>query len=202
MISPAAASRAGCSMPTAIRPWDRFRIGEGGGLASFRFIVSPEDAGEMTAVRLLPAICRARWKPISPHGSRGSRVDHWNIDSLHVHVLIRGATTTAPTLSPQGTASADACAHALRNSSQSSLVQNPSTRSVTRWSRRSPLIVGPGSIGKSGWLRMRLGVIDLRPDAGGILDLNFNRLMSGQLQYLERLGLTTSVWSRGVDSRA
>ena len=56
----------------------------------FRFIVSPEDAGEMTDLRAFTRDL-ARQMEID----LGTRldwvaVDHWNTDNPHVHLLVRG----------------------------------------------------------------------------------------------------------------
>src|SRR5436190_13557669 len=56
----------------------------------FRFIVSPEDAGEMTDLR---AFARDLAKQMEI--DLGTRldwvaVDHWNTDNPHIHLLVRG----------------------------------------------------------------------------------------------------------------
>jgi hypothetical protein len=56
----------------------------------FRFIVSPEDAGEMTDLK---AFTRDLAKQME--ADLGTRldwvaVDHWNTDNPHVHLLVRG----------------------------------------------------------------------------------------------------------------
>src|SRR5258708_38379320 len=56
----------------------------------FRFIVSPEDAGEMTDLRAFTRDVAQQMEV-----DRGTRldwvaVDHWNTDNPHVHLLVRG----------------------------------------------------------------------------------------------------------------
>jgi len=56
----------------------------------FRFIVSPEDAAEMTDLRAF-----TRELMLDAERDLGTKldwvaVDHWNTDNLHIHVLVRG----------------------------------------------------------------------------------------------------------------
>ncbi|MCY0604008.1 relaxase/mobilization nuclease domain-containing protein, partial [Klebsiella pneumoniae] len=56
----------------------------------FRFIVSPEDAGDMTDLK---AFTRDLAKQMeADFGTRLDwvAVDHWNTDNPHVHLLVRG----------------------------------------------------------------------------------------------------------------
>src|SRR3546814_8913977 len=64
----------------------------------FRFIVSPEDAGEMTDLRAF-----TRDLATQMEADLGSRldwvaVDHWNTDNPHVHLLVRGVADTGADL--------------------------------------------------------------------------------------------------------
>lgn len=59
----------------------------------FRFIVSPEDAGDMPDLR---AFTRELMTDMAK--DLGTRldwvaVDHWNTDNPHIHILVRGPRT-------------------------------------------------------------------------------------------------------------
>src|SRR6185312_6501846 len=56
----------------------------------FRFIVSPEDAGEMTDLRAFTRDLAARMEIDLGTRLDWIGIDHWNTDNPHVHLLVRG----------------------------------------------------------------------------------------------------------------
>jgi 2-dehydro-3-deoxy-D-arabinonate dehydratase len=70
---------------------------------------------------------------------------------LDISLTVRRGTAVAFA----GSTSTAACDARPRSWSPSNWVQSPSTRSAIRWSGRSRLNAGRGSIGRSGWRRMK-----------------------------------------------
>lgn len=58
----------------------------------FRFIVSPEDAGDLEDLRATTRDLMAQMERDLGTKLDWIAVDHWNTDNPHVHVLVRGAT--------------------------------------------------------------------------------------------------------------
>jgi type IV secretory pathway VirD2 relaxase len=56
----------------------------------FRFIVSPEDAGDMQDLRAYTRELMADAERDLGTGLDWVAVDHWNTDNPHIHVLVRG----------------------------------------------------------------------------------------------------------------
>jgi hypothetical protein len=58
----------------------------------FRFIVSPEDCGELSDVRAFTRDLVATMEKDLCTSLEWVAVDHWNTDNPHVHLLVRGKT--------------------------------------------------------------------------------------------------------------
>jgi type IV secretory pathway VirD2 relaxase len=56
----------------------------------FRFIISPEDAGEMTDLRAFTRDLASQMEADLGTRLDWVAVDHWNTDNPHVHLLVRG----------------------------------------------------------------------------------------------------------------
>jgi hypothetical protein len=56
----------------------------------FRFIVSPDDALEMTDLRAFTCDLLAEIERDPPHQLDWTAVDHWNTEHPHVHIIVRG----------------------------------------------------------------------------------------------------------------
>ena len=158
----------------------------------FRFIVSPEDAGEMTDLR---AFTRDLAQQMG--ADLGTRldwvaVDHWNTDNPHVHLLIRGVDDAGADL----VISRDYISRGLRSRAEDLAsielgpkpeheIRNALEKEVTaeRWTRLDVEIRGNAD---------DVGAIDLRPETRGPADPETRRLMIGRLQHLEKMGLATS----------
>lgn len=170
----------------------------------FRFIVSPEDASEMTD---LPAFTRDLAKQME--ADLGSRldwvaVDHWNTDNPHVHLLVRGVDDTGADL----VISRDYISRGLRSRAEELVsielgprpeheIRNALEKEITaeRWTLLDVEIRIAAD---------ETGYIDLRPQATGAADPESRRLMIGRVQHLEKMGLTTQTgpgeWMIGLEA--
>lgn len=170
----------------------------------FRFIVSPEDAADMTDLRAFTRDLAAQME-----ADLGSRldwiaVDHWNTDNPHIHFLVRGVDDQGADL----VISRDYISQGLRSRAEDLVaielgpkpeheIKSALEREVTaeRWTKLD--------------FEIRIaadatGFIDLRPAAGVAHEADMRRLMIGRLQHLERLGLAAPVapgeWMVGLDA--
>lgn len=155
----------------------------------FRFIVSPDDAGELGSLRSFT-------RELMDQASRdlGTRldwvaIDHWNTEHPHIHILVRGRADDGSDL----VISRDYISKGLR-ARASDLV----TREL---GPRSELEVRRGleaEVAAERWTRLDRtlareagrtdGVIDLRPERGGGSD-PLREIRIGRMRTLERLGL-------------
>ena len=159
----------------------------------FRFIVSPEDAAEMTDLRAF-----TRELMTDAERDLGTRldwvaVDHWNTDNPHVHVLVRGRADDGQDL----VISRDYISRGFR----------------ARAEERVTLELGPRSeqaiesalerqVEAEHWTGLDRALRDIADEGAGIADLRpgapdrnpeFRRLMLGRAAKLERLGLAERV---------
>jgi type IV secretory pathway VirD2 relaxase len=170
----------------------------------FRFIVSPEDAGEMTDLRAFSRDL-ARQMEID----LGTRldwvaVDHWNTDNPHVHLLVRGVDEEGADL----VISRDYISRGLRSRAEELVaielgprpeheIRNSLESEVTaeRWTRLDQEIRMAAD---------ETGYVDLRPNNPGSSDPEIRRLMVGRLQHLEKMGLAASAapgeWMVGLEA--
>ena len=161
----------------------------------FRFIVSPEDAGEMTDLKAFTRDLVRQME--SDLGVRLDwvAVDHWNTDNPHVHLLVRGVDDVGADL----VISRDYISHGLRSRAEElvgiELGPRPEHAIRTALERE---------VGADRWTRLDVelrfatdatGLVDLRPAQAGPGDPELRRLMVGRLQKLERMGLAASAGS-------
>lgn len=161
----------------------------------FRFIVSPEDASEMTDLR---AFTREMMEDMA--SDLDTRldwvaVDHWNTDNPHIHVLVRGAASDGKDLvidrayiSEGLRARAEERVTVELGPRSERDIQNALRREVDaeRWTSLDRRLQRQ---------RDDLGVVDLRPEASGARK---NRsLLLGRAQTLERMGLAERVGPAG-----
>src|SRR5258708_5579514 len=157
----------------------------------FRFIISPEDAGDMTDLRAFMRDLAAQME--RDHGTRVEwvAVDHWNTDNPHVHLLVRGVTDDGSDL----VIARDYISRGLRSRAVDLValelgpkpeheVRSALEREVEaeRWTRLDAEI------------RMSTddtGIVDLRPEQPIPADPPIRRRMIGRLQRLERMGLAS-----------
>ncbi|HLN08696.1 MAG TPA: DUF3363 domain-containing protein, partial [Xanthobacteraceae bacterium] len=170
----------------------------------FRFSISPEDAGEMTALKAFTRDLAAQME-----NDLGTRldwvaVDHWNTDNPHVHLLVRGVTQEGSDL----VISRDYISRGLRSRAEElvSIELGPKPEHEVR----SALV---REVDAERWTRLdaeirmaadETGFIDLRPDNPAGRDSEVRRLMIGRLQRLERMGLATGAgpgqWMVGLEA--
>ncbi len=155
----------------------------------FRFIVSPEDAGEMQDLRAYTRELMADAEQDLGTSLDWVAVDHWNTDNPHIHVLVRGKAEDGEDL----VISRDYISHGFRR----------------RAEERAALELGPRrekdidlalrkEIDAERWTSLdralremadeNAGVADLRPNAA-TPDPELRRLMTGRAMKLERMGL-------------
>jgi len=157
----------------------------------FRFVISPEDAGDMTDLKAF-----ARDIIADMERDLGSRLDwigaaHWNTDNPHVHLLIRGKTDKDRDL----VISRDYISRGIRARAEELVTIELGPRSehevrsalerevdADRWTRLDATIRRQADDS---------GVVDLRLSAAGENASAIRRLMIGRLQRLERMGLAS-----------
>lgn len=170
----------------------------------FRFIVAPEDAGEMMDIRAFTRDLAEQME-----ADLGSRldwvaVDHWNTDNPHVHLLVRGVDDTGADL----VISRDYISRGLRSRAEELVsielgprpeheIRSALAKEITaeRWTRLDVEIRIAAD---------ETGYIDLRPKATGPADPEARRLMVGRVQHLEKMGLATPAgsgkWMIGLEA--
>ncbi|MBX9451569.1 MAG: relaxase/mobilization nuclease and DUF3363 domain-containing protein [Mesorhizobium sp.] len=158
----------------------------------FRFIVSPEDAADMTDLK-----AHARELMGQMEKDLGTRldwvaVDHWNTDNPHIHIILRGRTDDGQDL----VISRDYIKEGMRARAQDLVTQELGPRTdleihrnlerqveAERWTHLDRQLVRDA--GKS-------GIVDLAPLADRQPD-GFHALKVGRLRTLEILGLAGQV---------
>ncbi len=155
----------------------------------FRFIISPEDAAQMTDLRSF-----TRDLTMQMERDLGTRldwvaVDHWNTDNPHVHLIIRGVDDTGADL----VIARDYISNGLRSRAEDlvAIELGPKAEHDIRSSLEH-------EINAQRWTRLdraikdranEQGNIDLRPEHPGPEDPLLRRLMTSRLQQLETMGL-------------
>lgn len=170
----------------------------------FRFIISPEDAAEMTDLK-------AFTRDLARHmeADLGTRldwiaVDHWNTDNPHVHLLVRGVDEVGADL----VVSRDYISRGLRSRADDLVnmelgpkpeheIHSALEKEITaeRWTRIDREIQRAAD---------ETGYVDLRPDRSAPADPELRRLMVGRLQHIEKLGLAiqgnSGEWVVGLEA--
>ncbi|OJY48764.1 VirD2 family relaxase/mobilization nuclease [Sphingomonas sp. 67-41] len=156
----------------------------------FRFIVSPEDAGELADLK---TFTRELMGDMSK--DLGTRldwvaVDHWNTDNPHVHILVRGVAEDGADLV------IDRCyiSHGLRDRAEARVTLELGPRTEQEIQRALDREVEADRwTSLDNGLQSRVGedgIVDLRPLPAGAPDRR-TLLFAGRAQKLERLGLAT-----------
>jgi type IV secretory pathway VirD2 relaxase len=159
----------------------------------FRFVVSPEDAADLTDLR-------AYTRDLMDQMARdlGTRldwvaVDHWNTDNPHVHIVVRGRADDGGDL----VISRDYISQGMRARAADLATLELGPQSEAELHRKLA-----GEVGAERWTRLD-GTLQRVADGGGIIDLRPSQqgqagepfaasvrpLMIGRLQRLERMGL-------------
>lgn len=159
----------------------------------FRFIVSPEDAGEMTDLRAFTRELMA-----DAAADLGTRldwvaVDHWNTDNPHIHILVRGVAEDGQDL----VIDRDYIRAGLRARAEERVTLELGPRSE----REVQAALGR-EVEAERWTSLDRGLQRLADDVAGVVDLRpapgdpdpeLRRLMVGRASKLETLGLATRV---------
>jgi type IV secretory pathway VirD2 relaxase len=156
----------------------------------FRFIVSPEDAEELSDLKAFTRDLMAQ-----AERDLGTRldwigVDHWNTDNPHVHVIVRGKAADGRDL----VVARDYISHGMRGRAAHLATLELGPRSdleirrdleaqveADRWTRLDRVLARKAA--------QHDGVVDLRPGAGTRADGHARTVMVGRMHKLERLGL-------------
>lgn len=155
----------------------------------FRFIVSPEDAAEMTDLKAFTRDLARQMEADLGTRLDWIAVDHWNTDNAHVHLLVRGVDEVGADL----VVSRDYISRGLRSRADDLVdielgpkpeheIRSALEKEITaeRWTRIDQEIQRAAD---------ETGYVDLRPDRSAPVDPELRRLMIGRLQHIEKLGL-------------
>ena len=158
----------------------------------FRFIVSPEDAPEMTDLKGYARELVGQMEKDLGTKLDWVAVDHWNTQHPHVHIIVRGVAEDGQDL----VISRDYIKDGMRARAQDLVTQELGLRSdldirhalerqveAERWTQLDRQLVRDAD---------RHGVIDLAPGAGQQPD-EFHSLKVGRLRHLESLGLAHQI---------
>ncbi|PVA08680.1 type VI secretion protein [Pelagivirga sediminicola] len=171
----------------------------------FRFIVSPDDALEMSDLRSFTSDLVGQMEKDLGTELDWVAVDHWNTEHPHIHLIVRGVRDDGEDL----VISRDYIKEGMRDRSRDLITQELGPRTdldirrtlesqieTERWTQLDRQLVRDGR---------RSGVIDLAPQPGEQPD-EFHALKVGRLRKLETLGLAEQVgpgqWTIGDKAEA
>ena len=159
----------------------------------FRFIISPEDAGELADLRTF-----TRELISDMEADLGSRldwvaVDHWNTGNPHIHILIRGKADDGRDL----VIDKDYIREGLRGRAQERVTAELGLRSEHEIDQAFAREVGADRLTSLDRRLQRIaddlgGVVDLRPATARVQSA-MDRHLIGRAGKLERLGLATRI---------
>jgi type IV secretory pathway VirD2 relaxase len=155
----------------------------------FRFIISPEDASDMTDLKAFTRDLASQMERDLGTRLDWVAVDHWITDNPHVHLLVRGVTDDGSDL----VIARDYISRGLRSRAEDlvALELGPKPEHEVR-------SVLEREVDAERWTRLDTeiristddtGIVDLRPEKPIATDPQIRRLMIGRLQRLERMGL-------------
>jgi type IV secretory pathway VirD2 relaxase len=159
----------------------------------FRFIVSPDDATELSDLKRFTRDLMAQAQRDLGTRLDWVAVDHWNTEHLHVHVIIRGRAADGQDL----VISRDYIREGMRARAEALVTRELGPRSEQEIRRSLE-----GQIESERWTRLdqalarqaaaNRGVIELRPDRYREGD-ELQTIQIGRIRRLERLGLVHQV---------
>lgn len=158
----------------------------------FRFIVSPDDALEMTDLKSFTRDLVAQMERDLDTRLDWVAVDHWNTEHPHIHLIVRGVRDDGENL----VISRDYIKEGMRDRARDLITQELGPRTdhdIRRTLERQVEAERWTSLDRQ--LRrdsQRSGVIDLAPRAGEQPD-EFHALKVGRLRTLERFGVAHQV---------
>lgn len=158
----------------------------------FRFIVSPDDALEMSDLKSFTRDLVGQMEKDLGTEIDWVAVDHWNTEHPHVHLIVRGVRDDGQDL----VISRDYIKEGMRDRARDLITQELGPRTdldirrtlerqigAERWTQLDRQLVRDGH---------ETGVVDLAPRAGGQPD-EFHVLKVGRLRKLESLGVANPV---------
>jgi type IV secretory pathway VirD2 relaxase len=158
----------------------------------FRFIVSPDDAVEMSDLKGFTRDLVGQMEKDLGTRLEWVAADHWNTEHPHVHLIVRGVRDDGENL----VISRDYIKEGMRDRARDLITQELGPRTdheirrslerqvdADRWTTLDRQLVRDGA---------RSGVIDLAPDSSRQPD-EFHALKVGRLRKLEHLGLAEQV---------
>lgn len=175
----------------------------------FRFIVSPEDAADLSDLHAYTRDLVQEMERDLGTELDWLAVDHWNTDNPHVHLIVRGKEADGRDL----VIHREYISRGLRARAQelATIELGPRTEheirsklagEVTdeRWTQLDRALQRAASLSEG-------GLIDVRPEQGGPAeDRDIRSLMIGRLQRLEAMGLArpagTAQWKLEADAEA
>jgi type IV secretory pathway VirD2 relaxase len=158
----------------------------------FRFIVAPEDAAEMGALRGFTRVLMRQVEKDLDTRLDWIAVDHHNTGHPHTHVMVRGVTDDGKILNIAG----DYIAHGVRHRASELVTLELGHQSEIEVSKKLAAEVDAERLTRLD--RMLIaeqrdqGVVDLRPGGGSSYPVRENRhLLISRAKRLERYGLAT-----------
>ncbi|WP_404933635.1 relaxase/mobilization nuclease domain-containing protein [Nitratireductor sp. L15S-10] len=171
----------------------------------FRFIVSPDDATEMSDLKTFTRDLMAQMEKDLGTKLDWVAVDHWNTEHPHVHVILRGRADDGNDL----VIARDYIKEGMRNRAQDLITQELGPRTdldIRRALERQ--------VGAERWTQLdrqlardanKHGIIDVAPSPDRQPD-EYVTLKVGRLRHLERLGLAETIgpgqWIMADDAEA
>lgn len=159
----------------------------------FRFIVSPEDAGEMQDLRAFTRELMGDMARDLGTELDWVAVDHWNTDNPHIHVLVRGRAADGADL----VIDRDYIKEGLRGRAEERVTLELGPRSEHEVQRALSR-----EVGAERWTSLDRGLQRLADEGGGIVNLQpmpgetdpaRRTLMLGRAAKLEQLGLADRI---------
>jgi type IV secretory pathway VirD2 relaxase len=165
----------------------------------FRFIVSPEDGGDLADLRSFTREFMADVAHDLDTRLDWVAVDHWNTDNPHVHILVRGVDNTSKDLIIDR--------HYITQGMRARAEERVTIELGPR-SEREIASALAREVDAERWTSLDCGLQRLADESAGIIDLRpdnsdpdpeRHRLMVGRAMKLERLGLaeqvSPAIWS-------
>jgi type IV secretory pathway VirD2 relaxase len=159
----------------------------------FRFIVSPEDAGDMADLRAFTRELMTDMARDLETKLDWVAVDHWNTDNPHIHVLVRGVVDDGSDL---------VIDKEYIRSGMRGRAEERATMELGPRTERDMQVALQREVDADRWTSLderlqrmadeAVGVIDLRP-GGPDPDPELRRLLLGRAAKLERLGLADQI---------
>lgn len=160
----------------------------------FRFIVSPEDAEELSDLKAFTRDLMAQAERDLGTRLEWAAIDHWNTDNPHVHVIVRGKADDGRDL----VIARDYISYGLR--------ARAAHLATLELGPRSDLDIGQdlgAQVEADRWTRLdgalaaeaakHDGIVDLRPSEAPRVDGPARTIMVGRMQKLEGLGVAESL---------